>query len=55
VDDRHRYGEERSVLFGMIDNRLLVVVHTWRGDKIRIISARDAEPHERRRYHEENS
>ena len=55
VDDRHGYDEERSVLFGMVDNRLLVVVHTWRGDKIRIISAREAEPHERRRYHEENS
>ncbi len=55
VDDRHRYGEERLILFGMVDNRLLVVVHTWRGDTIRIISAREAEPHERRRYHEENS
>jgi uncharacterized DUF497 family protein len=25
-----------------------------RGDTVRIISAREAEPHERRRYHEEN-
>jgi uncharacterized protein len=54
-DDRQNYDEERLVLFGMADSRLLVVVHTWRGDTIRIISAREAEPHERRRYHEENS
>jgi hypothetical protein len=39
----------------MVGSRLLVVVHTMRGDKIRIISAREAEPHERRRYHEESS
>jgi len=25
-------------------------VYTWRGDKIRIISARPAEPHEREEY-----
>ena len=55
IDDRHRYDEERMVLFGMVDSRLLVVVHTWRGDTIRIISAREAEPYERRQYHEENS
>ena len=55
VDDRHRYNEDRLVLFGMVDGHLLVVVHTLRGDTVRIISAREAEPHERRRYHEENS
>jgi uncharacterized DUF497 family protein len=55
VDDREDYGEDRLILLGMVDNRLLVVVHTLRADKVRIISARDAEPHERRQYHEENS
>lgn len=30
--------------------RLLVVVYTWRGDAIRIISARQATPRERRQY-----
>ena len=30
--------------------RLLVVVYTCRGDAIRIISARVAEPHEREQY-----
>ena len=31
-------------------NRLLVVVHTERGDKIRIISARKATKKERKQY-----
>jgi len=30
--------------------RLLVVVYTWRGENVRIISARPAEPHERQEY-----
>ncbi len=30
--------------------RVLVVVYAWRGDEIRIISARKASPEERRRY-----
>jgi len=55
LDDREDYGENRLILLGMLENRLLVVAHTLRGDKVRIISAREAEPHERRRYHEENS
>jgi uncharacterized protein len=54
VDDREDYGEERLTLFGMVESRLLVVTHTLRDDKVRIISAREAEPHERRQYHEEN-
>jgi uncharacterized DUF497 family protein len=55
ADDRQYYDEERTVLFGMVGSRLLVVVHTVRGGKTRIISAREAEPHERRKYHEESS
>jgi hypothetical protein len=54
VDDREDYDEARLILFGMVENRLLVVAHALRGDKVRIISAREAEPHERRKYHEEN-
>jgi uncharacterized DUF497 family protein len=54
VDDREDYGESRLILFGMVEGRLLVVAHTLRDDKVRIISAREAEPHERRKYHEEN-
>jgi uncharacterized DUF497 family protein len=55
TDDRVDYGEDRVILLGMVENRLLVVAYTLRGEKVRIISAREAEPHERRRYHEENS
>ncbi|WP_419906528.1 hypothetical protein [Hoeflea sp.] len=33
---------------------VLVVVHTERDDRHRIISARKAEPNEQRFYHEEN-
>jgi uncharacterized protein len=54
VDDREDYGEQRVMLLGMVGSRLLIVAHTSRGDKVRIISAREAEPHERRRHHEEN-
>lgn len=54
VDDRKDYGEDRLILLGMVEDRLLVVVHTLRGDKVRIISVREAQPNERRKYHEEN-
>jgi uncharacterized DUF497 family protein len=55
VDRRERYGEDRFVLLGMVQGRLLVVTYTMRAERMRIISARYAEPRERRRYHEENS
>jgi uncharacterized DUF497 family protein len=54
LDDREDYGEDRYIILGLVDNRLLYVAYTMTGEKIRIISARGAEPHERRRYHEEN-
>lgn len=54
LDDRENYGEDRYVIIGIVNNRLLFVAYTMRGEAIRIISARGAEPHERRRYHEEN-
>ncbi|MEA3292154.1 MAG: BrnT family toxin [Pseudomonadota bacterium] len=44
-------GEERYVTIGMdAFGRVLVVVYTWRGDKIRIISARKAVRSEARQY-----
>ena len=52
VDRDH--AEERFVTLG-IDGfgRLLVVVYHYRDeDEIRVISARPAEPHERREYQE---
>jgi uncharacterized DUF497 family protein len=54
LDEREPYGEDRYVILGMVETRLLYVAYTMRGDKIRLISARGAEPHERRQYHEEN-
>jgi uncharacterized protein len=53
-DRRRDYGEDRYVLLGMVQDHLLAVVHAQRGARVRIISARLAEPRERRRYHEEN-
>jgi uncharacterized DUF497 family protein len=54
-DRRQDYGEDRFVLLGMVEGRVLTVAYTLRNERVRIISARLAEPHERRRYHEENS
>jgi uncharacterized DUF497 family protein len=55
VDDRDDYGEERFYIMGMVDGRLLHVTYTVRNGTIRIISARAAEPHEKRKYHEDNA
>ena len=54
VDDpRHSVEEDRYVLFGRSDRgRLLAVMHTDRGTAIRIISAREMAPQERREYQE---
>ena len=47
-------GEERHVTIGMdAFGRVLVVVYTWRGDNIRVISARKATRSEVRQYEEE--
>jgi len=54
IDDRENYAEERYILIGMSIDNLLVVVHTQRDERNRIISARKAEANERRFYHEEN-
>ena len=45
------YDEERFVTIGMdAYGRILVVVYTWRGNVIRLISARKATKHERKQY-----
>lgn len=52
-DPLHSSDEERFVLIGhSCRNRLLVVVHTERSSRIRIISARLATSRERRNYEE---
>jgi uncharacterized protein len=44
-------GEERFVTLGLDGlGRVLVVVYTYRGENIRLISARQAEPRERKQY-----
>jgi len=53
-DPLHSEDEDRFVLLGYSENnRLLVVIHTDRNDRIRIISARLATKKERKRYEED--
>ena len=52
-DPLHSDEEDRFILIGNShENRLLVVVHTERGNRIRIISARKATKKERKQYEE---
>ena len=52
-EDEDADGEQRFVSIGTdAFNRVLVVVYTFRGDKIRIISARRATKKERNCYEE---
>ncbi len=45
LDDREDYGEDRFAIIGRARRRLPYVAYTMRGEMIRIISARAAEPH----------
>ncbi len=54
-DLRVDYGEDRSTITGMVDDRLPFVAYTMREHRIRIIMARHAEPFERKLYHEANT
>ena len=48
-----RFDEERFITVGMdAFGRVLVVVYTWRGNEIRLISARKATRPERKQYEE---
>jgi uncharacterized protein len=50
-DPDHSFGEERYVIIGLSSaNRILIVPHTDRSDRVRIISAREANRNERRFY-----
>lgn len=50
-DPEHSRTEERHVTMGTaLTGKLIVVVHTERGDNIRVISARRASRRERRSY-----
>lgn len=51
VEDESAEGEQRFVTIGMnVFGSLMVVVYTPRGDEVRIISVRKADPKERRAY-----
>lgn len=50
-DPDHSEAEDRYLIFGLSASRkCLVVSYTERGDRIRIISAREMTPRERRAY-----
>jgi hypothetical protein len=52
--DPDAHDEERWITMGQDPNqRVLVVIYTWRGERIRLISARKATSAERRRYETE--
>jgi uncharacterized protein len=52
-DPEHSITEERHITLGRaLTSKLLVVVHTDRGDNIRVISARRASRRERKFYEE---
>ncbi len=53
-DPDHSLEEDRSITVGMSHrHRLLIVAHTERGERIRIISARELTRAERKVYEEE--
>ena len=51
-DDRYAYGEDRFQAHGLIDGRLHVLAFTMRGEVLRAISLRRANPREVKRYDE---
>jgi uncharacterized DUF497 family protein len=53
-DEAHSHAERRYATLGIsARGRILVVAHTMRGEQVRIISAREATPRERRWYEKE--
>ena len=52
IEDPDAHSEQRFITLGVDSlGRVLVVVHTQRGDYVRIISARKASPGETEKYH----
>ena len=53
IEDTRARGEQRFVTMGSSsDSRILIVVYTYRGENIRIISAHTATRQERKNYEE---
>ena len=53
LDDRFDYEEERFITLGLLDGRVVVLVHIEAEDVIRIISARKATKNEEISYFKE--
>ncbi len=51
-DDRQDYGEKRFISTGLLEDMVVVVVHTARREKTRIISRRKANHREKQAYEE---
>jgi uncharacterized DUF497 family protein len=49
-DDSSEFGEERWIVLGCVEQTILSVVYTQRGQRIRLISARRATRNEQRNY-----
>jgi uncharacterized DUF497 family protein len=49
-DERRDYGEERFITIGILDDRMVILVWTQRGDVQRIISLRKANGREKALY-----
>jgi uncharacterized protein len=50
IDDRVNYGEARTISVGMVGNEVFVVVHTLRGEAVRLISAWKGGRNDQRKY-----
>ncbi len=51
-DKRYDYGEDRFITLGQLERRVVVIAHTPRGKKTRIISMRKANSREQKTYQE---
>lgn len=51
-DNRFTYSEQRFITFGLLQGRVVTVVHTEHDERIRIISVRKATKYEERSYFE---
>jgi len=51
-DNRNDYNEDRFIGIGLLNGNVIITVWTYRNDRIRIISARQANKNERKIYYE---
>ncbi len=54
ADEERTFGEPRFSMLAVVEGHVLFVAYAMRGESIRIISARPAEPFERRKHHEQS-